>query len=75
MIAVRQSRIQLHINTRAERSGRVMVMEVPTEVPFILKTMVAVISAITFLLMAFLTVKIYRDEARPERKGQKNKGW
>lgn len=52
-----------------------MVMEVPTEVPFILKTMVAVISAITFLLMAFLTVKIYRDEARPERKGQKNKGW
>lgn len=52
-----------------------MVMEVPTEMPFILKAMVAVISAIVFLLMTFLTVKIYRDEARPERTGSKNKGW
>lgn len=52
-----------------------MVMEVPTEVPFILKAMVAVISAVAFVLMAFLTVKIYRNEARPESKGSKNTGW
>ena len=52
-----------------------MGMEIPTEVPLILKTMVAIISVITFILMALLTVKIYRDEARPENKGPKNKGW
>jgi len=48
---------------------------VPTAVPFILKVMVAGISLVTFLLMAWLTVKIYRDEARPENAGPKNKGW
>ena len=52
-----------------------MGMEIPTEVPFILKAMVAVISVITFVLMAILTIKIYRDEARPENKGPKNTGW
>ena len=52
-----------------------MGMDIPTEVPYILKVMVAVISLITFALMAVLTVKIYRDEARPEDKGPKNKGW
>ena len=52
-----------------------MGLEVPTEVPFILKTMVATISAVTFILMVWLTAKIYRDEARPENAGPKNKGW
>ena len=52
-----------------------MSMQIPTEVPSILKAMVAIISAVTFLLMAWLTVKIYRDEARPENAGPKNKGW
>ena len=52
-----------------------MAMEIPTEVPYILKVMVVGVSAITFILMAWLTVKIYRDEARPENAGPKNKGW
>ena len=52
-----------------------MVMHVPTEVPNILKAMVGVISVIAVVLMAWLTVKIYRDEARPENAGPKNKGW
>jgi hypothetical protein len=52
-----------------------MGMDIPTEVPYILKTMVAVISVISFVLMAWLTVKIYRDDARPENAGPKNKGW
>jgi hypothetical protein len=58
-----------------ERVGVVMGMDIPTEVPFILKAMVAIISAFTFILMAWLTAKIYRDEARPENAGPKNKGW
>jgi hypothetical protein len=52
-----------------------MGMELPTEVPFILKAMVAGISAVTFILMVWLTVKIYRDEARTENKGSRNTGW
>jgi len=52
-----------------------MGLAVPTEVPTILKVMVAVIALISFLLMAWLTVKIYRGEARPENAGPKNKGW
>ena len=52
-----------------------MGMDIPTEVPFILKAMVAGISVVTFILMTWLTVKIYRDEARPENAGPKNKGW
>jgi hypothetical protein len=50
-------------------------MEVPTEVPNILKAMVGVISVITFLLMVYLTVKIYKGEARDKNAGPKNKGW
>ena len=52
-----------------------MGMHVPTEVPNILKAMVGVISVIAVVLMAWLTVKIYRDDARPENAGPKNKGW
>jgi hypothetical protein len=52
-----------------------MGMHVPTEVPFILKTMVAVISVIAVVLMGWLTIKIYRDDARSENAGPKNKGW
>ena len=52
-----------------------MGLDIPTEVPFILKAMVAGISAVTFILMVWLTVKIYRDEARNENAGPKNKGW
>ena len=51
------------------------VMGVPTAVPFILKAMVAVISVVTVLLMVYLTVKIYKDDARNEDAGPKNKGW
>ena len=50
-------------------------MEVPTEVPNILKAMVGVISVITVLLMVYLTVKIYKGEARDKNAGPKNKGW
>ena len=50
-------------------------MEIPTEVPFILKAMVAVISVITAALMVYLTVKIYKNDARNENAGPKNKGW
>ena len=52
-----------------------MGMEIPTEVPFILKAMVAGISAVTFILMAWLTIKIYRDEARNVNKGSRKSGW
>ena len=52
-----------------------MNMEVPKEVPFVLEVMVAVISIITVVLMVYLTVKIYKDEARNEYAGPKNKGW
>jgi len=52
-----------------------MGMDIPTEVPFILKAMVAGISAVTFILMVWLTARIYRDEARNENAGPKNKGW
>ena len=52
-----------------------MNMEVPKEVPFVLEVMVAVISIITVVLMVYLTVKIYKDEARNEDAGPKNKGW
>ena len=52
-----------------------MNMEVPKEVPFVLEVMVAVISVITVVLMVYLTVKIYKDEARNEDAGPKNKGW
>jgi hypothetical protein len=52
-----------------------MGMDIPTEVPNILKAMVAIFSAVSFVLMAWLTIKIYRDEARPENAGPKNKGW
>lgn len=50
-------------------------MEVPTEVPNILKAMVGVISVVTLLLMVYLTVKIYKGEARDKNAGPKNKGW
>jgi len=50
-------------------------MEIPTELPSILKIMVAVISVVTVILMVFLTVKIYKGEARNENAGPKNKGW
>jgi hypothetical protein len=75
MISIRQVGYNYTINQQAERSGVAMGMDIPTEVPFILKAMVAVISVVTFFLMALLTVKIYRDEARPENAGPKNKGW
>jgi hypothetical protein len=51
------------------------IMGVPTEVPNILKIMVAVISVITVVLMIYLTIKIYKGEARDENAGPKNKGW
>jgi len=41
-----------------------MNMNIPTLVPDILKIMVVVISTITIILMGFLVIKIYRDEAR-----------
>ena len=41
-----------------------MNMDIPTLIPDILKIMVAVISTITIILMGFLVIKIYRDEAR-----------
>jgi len=50
-------------------------MAVPQHVPFILWSMVAVISVITVVLMIYLTVKIYKDDARNEDAGPKNKGW
>jgi uncharacterized membrane protein len=50
-------------------------MEIPTVVPSILKIMVEVISVVTVLLMVFLTIKIYKGEARNENAGPKNKGW
>jgi hypothetical protein len=50
-------------------------MEIPTEMPSILKIMVTVISVVTVLLMVFLTIKIYKGEARNENAGPKNKGW
>jgi hypothetical protein len=37
--------------------------------------MVASISITAVILMGWLTVKIYRDEARPEKKDRKNTGW
>ena len=50
-------------------------MDIPTAVPSILKIMVAVIAVITVLLMVFLTIKIYKGEARDANAGPKNKGW
>ena len=50
-------------------------MEVPQHVPFILEAMVAVISVVTIALMIYLTIKIYKDDARNEDAGPKNKGW
>ena len=41
-----------------------MNMDIPTLIPDILKIMVAVIATITIILMGFLVIKIYRDEAR-----------
>ena len=38
----------------------------------ILGTMVAVVGGTALLLMIILTIKIYRGEARPEDKQQKN---
>jgi len=52
-----------------------MNMEIPSEIPFVLEVMVAVISIITIFLMLLLTVKIYKGEARIENKNSKNKGW
>lgn len=52
-----------------------MIMEVPKEVPFVLEVMVAVISIVTILLMVYLTIKIYKNQARDEDAGPKNKGW
>lgn len=52
-----------------------MVMEIPKQVPFILDLMIAVISVVTVILMIYLTVKIYKDEARNKDAGPKNKGW
>jgi hypothetical protein len=43
-----------------------MNMNIPTLIPDILKIMVAVIATITVILMGFLVIKIYRDEARDE---------
>jgi len=51
------------------------VMAIPTSVPLALKVMVAVIFIITVLLMVFLTVKIYKGEARDEQASPKNHGW
>ncbi len=52
-----------------------VIMEVPKEVPFILEVMVAGISALTVVLMVYLTIKIYKNQARNEDAGPKNKGW
>lgn len=52
-----------------------MNMDIPTQVPTILYLMVGGISVITVILMAVLTIKIYKDEARNEDKGRKNTGW
>jgi len=51
------------------------IMALPTAVPNLLKAMVAVISVVTVILMIYLTVKIYKDDARNEDAGPKNKGW
>lgn len=50
-------------------------MEIPTLIPSILKIMLAVVSTVTVILMGFLIVKIYRDEARNDDAGPKNTGW
>ena len=52
-----------------------MEMDIPTQIPTILKIMVAVVSVVTIILMGILVVKIYRDEARTEDKKPRNKGW
>ena len=45
------------------------------DIPLLLKIMVAAISVTAVVLMGWLTVKIYRDEARPENKNRKKTGW
>jgi uncharacterized membrane protein len=52
-----------------------MDMNIPTQIPTILKIMVAVVSIITIILMGILVIKIYRDEARNEDTKPRNKGW
>ena len=51
------------------------VLAIPTLVPFALKVMVTVIFTVAVLLMVFLTVKIYKGEARNEDASPKNNGW
>lgn len=53
----------------------VEVLAIPTAVPFGLKVMVAAVFIIAVLLMIWLTVKIYKNEARNEDAGPKNTGW
>ena len=53
----------------------VEVLAIPTAVSFGLKVMVAVVFVLALLLMAWLTVKIYKNEARNEDAGPKNTGW
>ncbi len=50
-----------------------MVMNIPTEIPNILKIWVAVVAALTIILMGFLVIKIYRDEARIEDESPESK--
>jgi hypothetical protein len=52
-----------------------MAMDIPTEVPTFLKIMVSVVSIVTLILMGWLVVRIYRNEARNEDDTPRNKGW
>lgn len=52
-----------------------MEMEIPTQMPTILKIMVAVVSIVTLILMGMLVIRIYRNEARNEDDKPRNKGW
>lgn len=45
-----------------------MGMEIPTFIPMVLKIMMAVIATITVILMGYLVVRIYREDARLEDK-------
>jgi len=45
-----------------------MGMDIPTYIPTILKIMMAVVAAVTIILMGILVIKIYRDEPHHDDK-------
>ena len=45
------------------------------DIPLLLKIMVGTISITAVILMGWLTIKIYRNQARPENRDRKKTGW